>query len=240
MSVKIGVIAALPFEAACFANSKIRPGTYQITAQNSFVYHAGMGPENAADAAQALIDLNVDALVSWGVAGALDSKLVSGDIILPAEVIGSDQQRYTVNQRWYTALKNKLNKENMYCGGSIVSAHDVQHDSQKKMLLRQSSQAQAVDMESVAVARVANRENKPYVAIRIIFDTVSMRIPSSSIHATDQYGIVSVPRLIAGLTRHPSELRQYPHLMKSFAKAKKSLYRVVALCGNELCFAEEL
>ena len=246
MGIKLGVIAALPFEAACFTNNKINPGSYQTISQNLIVYYAGMGPENAKQAAQSLIELDVNALVSWGVAGALDSTLNSGDIVLPAEVIdgnggGNDSDNVThipVHQPWHTALRNKLQQQRLHADGAIISTQDVQHDSHTKSQLRNKTQAIAIDMESAAIAKVALKADKPFVIIRSIFDTLSMTIPQSSTDATDQYGLVSMPKLMAGLLRHPSELLQYPNLVSSFTRAKKSLHHVVEQCGNDLCFTE--
>ena len=240
MSLKLGIIAALPFEAACFSGKAIRPGTHQIVAPNLYVFYAGMGPNNAAHAAQSLVDLKVDGLVSWGVAGALDPALDSGDTVLPVEVLDADGQLYHVNQSWHAALANKLNHGSVYSKGRLVSTSDVQHNPQQKLKLQQSVQAVAIDMESGSVAKVACAADKPFVVIRTIFDAVTMRIPSSSTNATDEYGRVSVRQLMMGLLRSPAELAQYPKLVSSFTKAKAGLRRVAQLCGNELCISEML
>ena len=240
MSPRLGIITALPFEAACFTSDEIRPGTYQVVASNVYVFYAGMGPDNATHAAQTLIDLKIDALVSWGVAGSLDPRLVAGDIVLPVDVLDVDGQHYHVNQDWHTTLTNKLNHPGVYSGGRLVSTHAVQQDARLKSELQQATQAMAVDMESAAVAKVAFNSNMPFVVIRSIFDTISMRIPASSANATDQYGNVSIPKLVSGLMKNPVELLQYPKLINSYTKAKTSLQRVVELCGNELCFSRNL
>ena len=240
MSIRLGIIAALPFEAACFTSNQIRPGTYQVVASNVYVFHAGIGPDNATHAAQKLVDLKVDALVSWGVAGSLDPELVAGDIVLPIDVLDSDGQLYHVNQDWHTALTNKLNHQGVHSGGKLVSTSAVQQDVRLKSELYQATQSMAVDMESAAVAKVAFGANKPFAVVRTIFDTVAMRIPASSTNATDQYGQVSIPKLISGLMKNPAELLQYPKLVSSYNKARTSLQRVVELCGNELCFSRNL
>lgn len=240
LSFKLGIIAALPFEVACFTNKKINPGDYQVIAQNIFVYAAGMGFDNATQAVQTLINSNIDAFVSWGVAGALDTSLVSGDIVLPESVIDNNEQQYNVDARWHAVLKNKLKQDSVISAGSIVSTQNLQHNPQLKSKLHQSSQAIAIDMESAAIARAASQANKPFVIIRSIFDTASMSLPQSSTNATDQYGKVSIPKLISGLIQSPGELLQYPNLISSFTKAKNSLMHVVELCGNDLCFAEAL
>lgn len=236
LSTRLGVIAALPFEAACFSSTPVRPGTYQAVSPDVYVFCAGMGAYNASQAAQTLIAADVDALVSWGVAGALDPGLVSGDTVLPIQVFDSEQNVYATDHAWHAALQSRLGQQRLFADGTILSVQDVQHDVRSKSDLHQATQALAVDMESAAVARVALSANKPFVVVRTIFDSVSMRIPASSTNATDQYGQVSIPKLISGLARKPAEVLQYPQMIGSFAKAKKSLQRVAELCGHDLCF----
>ena len=236
LNTRLGVIAALPFEAACFSSTPAHPGTYQLVTPELYVFWAGMGAHNASQAAQALIAADVDALVSWGVAGALDPGLVSGDTVLPVQVRDSEQHVYAADHAWHAALKSRLEQQRLFADGTILSVQDVQHDVRSKSDLHQATQALAVDMESAAVARVAQNANKPFVVVRTIFDSMSMRIPASSTNATDQYGQVSIPKLVSGLIRKPAEVLQYPQMIASFAKAKKSLQRVAELCDHDLCF----
>lgn len=240
LSARLGLIAALPFEAACFSSTPVYPGAYQAVTADVYVFCAGMGAHNASQAAQALIAADVDALVSWGVAGALDPRLVCGDTVLPVQVRDSEQNVYATDHAWHAALKNRLEQQRLFADGTILSVQDVQHDVRSKSDLYQATQAQAVDMESAAVARVAQDANKPFVVVRSIFDTVSMRIPASSTNATDQYGQVSIPKLMTGLARKPAEVLQYPQMIASFVKAKKSLQRIAALCGYDLCLPPKL
>jgi len=240
LSINLGIIAALPFEAACIAGNDIRPGTYQFVAPNLYVFSAGTGPDNASRAAKTLIDLDVDAIMSWGVAGSLIPNLVSGDIVMPVMVLDTDGQCFPVNQRWHAALKIKLRDQGVHSEGSLISTFTVQADVRLKSELHRSTQAIAVDMESAAIAKVANSVDKPFAVIRTIFDSLSMRVPTSSVNAINQYGQVSLPKLIFGLTQRPAELLQYPKLINSFAKAKRSLQRVVELCDSDFSFSNNL
>jgi len=141
--------------------------------------------------------------------------------VLPVQVRDSEQNVYTADHAWHAALKSRLGQQQLFADGTILSVHDVQHDVRLKSDLHQATQAIAVDMESAAVARVALNANKPFVVVRTIFDSVSMRIPASSTNATDQYGQVSIPQLITGLIRKPAEVLQYPQMIGSFTKRKQ-------------------
>ena len=53
----------------------------------TFLILSGMGRDRAKQAAQALIEENVDCLVSFGTAGALSPALRPGDLVLPQEIV---------------------------------------------------------------------------------------------------------------------------------------------------------
>jgi len=240
LSAKLGIIAALSSEARCFASIDINPDSYGVISGNSFIYYSGIGPKNATKAAESLIDTKIDALVSWGSVGALDPNLVPGDIVLPMFVINyANKRQYPVNEPWRGALKSRLVHKTIY-EGSIVSTRDVQSGPRQKRELHQATGAIAVDMESAAIAAVANKEKKPFMVIRSISDTVAMHIPNSVIDGTDQYGRVSILELSAGLMKNPTELLHYPRLIRSFARTKQSLRQIVKLCGVDLCVDEAL
>ncbi len=216
----------------------IKPDSVQKIGKDLFLYCSGLGSRNATRAARTLIDLDIDALASWGVAGALDSNLAAGDILLPAKVIDTiDRQRhkaYEVDKHWHAALRSALGRKGVYSEGSIVSTQVVQDTPRKKTALHRATEAMAVDMESAAIARVASEAGKPFVVIRSISDTVAMSLPASALDAIDQYAQVSLSRLFGGLLKNPGDLAHYPILFRSFKKAEKRLRQVLELCGNDL------
>nr|VFK75805.1 MAG: hopanoid-associated phosphorylase [Candidatus Kentron sp. MB] len=244
-NAKLGIIAALPLEIKCLSRIDVHPGSCANIADNSILYYAGIGQKNAAQAAQFLIDSGANALVSWGTAGALHPRLTPGDIVLPLAVIDHAQNRlYPVDQRWHGALKSRLehglNPKTIHSQQNVVSTREVQSNPRQKKILHQTTGAIAVDMESAAIAAVASKENKPFVVIRGISDTVAMRLPQSALKATDRYGKISLLGLSAALLRTPTELRHYPALIRALSKTKRSLRQVVALCGLHLCLEETL
>jgi len=72
-----GVVAALEFEARSLGD----PG------DGSIISISGIGADNAARSARALVAAGAGALLSWGVAGALDPALACGTAVLPGEVL---------------------------------------------------------------------------------------------------------------------------------------------------------
>src|SRR5438045_4503281 len=118
---------------------------------------AGIGYFAAARAAEAIIqELRPELMVSAGFAGALDSSLGIGSIVVPGKVIAEDSGRS------FLTLGNE---------GVLISAKAVVNADRKKSL-RAHYAATAVDMEAAAVAEKADQYNIPFLAIKSISDTV--------------------------------------------------------------------
>ena len=123
----------------------------------------GIGAGAARRAAEAVIALfEPRVLCSAGFAGALNPKLKVGDLILPATVINaSDGSR--------TALNNGM--------GVLVSFASVADPAQKKKL-RDSFEAEVVDMEAAAVARSAEAHGKQFTVVKAISDDADFEFPA--------------------------------------------------------------
>ena len=122
----------------------------------------GIGAAAARRAAEAAIALFEPQVVcSAGFAGALDTKLKVGDLVRPATVINaSDGSRTSIDEGV----------------GLLVSFASVADPAQKKKL-RDSFQAEIVDMEAAAVARSAEAHGKQFTVVKAISDEVDFEFP---------------------------------------------------------------
>lgn len=123
----------------------------------------GIGAEAARRAAEAVIALYGPSLVySAGFAGALDPTLKVGDIVQPRRVVNAgDGSSLTLGRG----------------EGVLVSFGSVASPSQK-VSLRDSFQAQAVDMEAAAVARAAEARGAGFAAVKAISDEFDFDFPA--------------------------------------------------------------
>ncbi|MGR9052757.1 MAG: phosphorylase family protein, partial [Gammaproteobacteria bacterium] len=96
-------------------------------------------------------------------------------------------------------------------------------DSSGKAQLHRQTGADVLDMETVAVAKVALERNVPFLAVRAIADPVNMSLPLAVVHALNGDGEVELPRLFSYLLRHPGELPDLIRLGRYFNSAKKTL-----------------
>lgn len=176
---KIAVIVALESEYD-FAKSILadKPGIS--------LSMCGMGKVNAAIGATAIIEKNrPDAIISTGLAGAIDRSLHTMDIIVARQVAYHDVwcgEGYEYGQvqgypRFFDADRELYDKamslsvEGLSIKGGLqisgdrfINAEDVPH------LRRMYPEALSVDMESGALAQTCHRYGVPFISFRVISD----------------------------------------------------------------------
>jgi adenosylhomocysteine nucleosidase len=99
-----------------------------------------------------------------------------------------------------------------------------------------STGAIALDMESAAVARIAQRFHKPFLAIRSIIDPADATIPPSIENAFDENGMLHVPKMLLHAAMRPTDFVAVIRLGRHFGAAMKTL-RLAAAIGRETHFA---
>ncbi|MGH8709780.1 MAG: hypothetical protein ACREVA_00405 [Burkholderiales bacterium] len=229
----IGVIAALPLEARCLAGRKLAPGE-RVELHPGWIQLCGIGREKALNAAQSLLEAGATALLSWGTAGGLDPALSAGTLVLPQQVIGANQSVFPVDSEWRNRVQQRVAKHVATSSGILLESLSVfTHPSQKQALAKRAGAA-AVDMESAAVAQVAQQAGVPFIAIRVIADQAITAIPSSALSAVDAYGRLQFLPLVASLLAHPRELPALITLGRAFRAAQKTLSTVATLAGPSL------
>ena len=216
-----GVVAALPAEARCIleGNSRARGSESSLLVRVS-----GIGVERAARTAEQLLEAGAEALLSFGVGGALDPALRCGDIVLASEVLsdrGSDTdlsrhavtlERIATGAEWQRELAARLHGLGRIHRGAVLTSRDLIDSVQRKQQLFDESGALAVDMESAAVGRTAQRHGVPFMALRVIADTAHDALPavlhgafgSRQAFAHDPafwWSLLSAPRSWPGLAR---------------------------------------
>ncbi len=135
----------------------------------------GIGAEAARRAAEAIIvQYSPEVIISAGIAGALVPELHVGETIFPALVIDAQD-----GSRHETAIKNAPVANTPLGRTTLVSSPQIVGVAQKQQLAK-SYGAQAVDMESAAVARAAMTHNLRFLAIKSISDEYDFEMPEMS------------------------------------------------------------
>jgi adenosylhomocysteine nucleosidase len=152
---------------------------------------AGGGtPHGAALAAEHLVANGAAALISFGVAGGLNPVLPPGTIVIPARIITPDRT-YEADP----ALTARLGgpRHILFAGAAIIVTRA------EKARLFEETGADAIDLESGAVAAVATRHTLPFAAIRAILDPSSETLPPAALAALDAAGAIAIGRVLASI-----------------------------------------
>jgi adenosylhomocysteine nucleosidase len=185
----------------------------------------GGGSEGgAAQAARRLIAQGVSGLVSFGLAGGLDPTLAPGAVLVPrAVVLGGE--------RWDAdpALSDRLGggTGHLLAGGGGVLA-----TVEAKASMRQATEADAVDLESAAVAHAAARAGVPFAALRAVCDPAERDLPRAALVALDAQGRIGGLRVLAAALARPGELPVLVRLAGDAARARRALRGRVRAIGR--------
>lgn len=186
---------------------------------------AGADPNRAADGARRLLECGCSALLSFGVAGALDPALRVGEVIVPEAIISPFGDRLPTDDGWRQRLLSYLDTaRSVPVAGSDVA---LLNRTQKAEVRRRTGAA-AVDMESHAVARVAQAGGVPMLAVRAVSDPFHRSMPAW-IAATVADDGTERPWVVASqVLRRPWQIPGLIRLGLDFEAALRSLRRVVA------------
>ena len=243
------MVAALASEARCLGSfQRDSPGVtgrpLARLADGSLLCVSGVGAAAAGEAARALVAAGAAALLSWGVAGALDPRLRCGSIVLPGEVLqaaaaAASAERFLTDAAWRQRLVRALHAEAPLSPAPsspvtlLSSDAPVARAAHKAQYFR-ATQAAAVDMESAAVAAVAARHGLPFMAVRVIVDTALDSVPDSVLRLLEQRhaGHSAPPSLWAllwPLLRAPRDWAALLHLAGRYRGAQRALRRCARL-----------
>ncbi len=216
-----GVIAALPAEAA-----SCRLPTAQWT-----VLCSGPGPEAALRSAQQLLKRGVAGLISWGTAGALAADLKPGTLALYVRCVDARSgEHFTTDAVLRTQLYQRLRSlAPVYCDG-LTSRNPIASHAEKRVLGEKFS-CSAVDMESAAIASLAQAHQIPFIAIRAIVDPARYSLPRSALSALEDPAH-SAGRVMRALVRRPWELGALLPLAWWYGRALRQLRAASSLIAG--------
>ena len=161
--------------------SEAWPGKWQ--GKNIVLVRTGVGKQRAADAAlQTIEQFSPDRLLSIGYAGGLVPKLKVSDLIIAEQIIDvKSSAEFVPDQKWLYLAQNASVSENYkVISGKLVTADKVIHSPQDKKEFGERFSAEAVEMETSAIAKVATDKNLPFLSVRAISDSVEQEILDSS------------------------------------------------------------
>lgn len=224
-----GIVAALPEEITTLTSKKIDKGRCLFIADKLLVAYSGAGPVNAKTAAELLVANGANRIISWGCAAALSSSLKPGDLILADKLIdaeGCGDAKFYVSTDWHSYTKSRLKEFVVVHCGRLAESVNIVSSSNDKKQIHSVTGAVALDMETIAIAKVARQYNLPFLSIRVIADPVNMNLPRAINYSLNDLGDIVLRKLLLFLFLHPAELPGLIKLGVHFNAAKKTLKSV--------------
>ncbi len=234
----LGIIVGVPSEARSLAKYSIINEPVRLR-EGVTLDVSGVGPRRAGLACRRLLEKGATALLSWGSAGGLSPKLSPGSLILPKIIIASDRSVYHADPSWHKDLCNRLRGQVEFHTGPLAESATVVQTSAEKAILFQQTGAIGVDMESAAVAAVAQGARVPFVAVRAVADSMNITLPNSALNACDEFGRLNFLKLIRGIAAQPTELFPLIRLARDYRAAQNTLALVARLTGSDLLVPQD-
>jgi nucleoside phosphorylase len=234
----VGIVAALPAELRCLLHTTVPVGETRTVNQHVRAQAGGIGAVAARRAAASLIAERVGALVSWGFAAGLDPALAPGTLVigqqieppLPPVPGAPDAVVWAMNLAARLRTRVPLVAGTIACPGHVVRSAD-----EKRAL--GASGAVAADMETAAIASAAAAAGIPWLALRVLVDTVDVIVPESVAVAIDADGRFEMASFLRALMRRPMDLTRLPALASAYRRAMRTLDAVARSAGNGFLFA---
>ena len=198
---KVGFIAALDVECACLRKQAARASSW-------LVVQSGPGAARAAAAAALAVEGGASLLVSWGLAGGLDTTLAPGTVVVPKRVLQVGAMPLAVAPAWQarlTALADEFALEQR----DLLTVPAALESTQAKRAAATATQAVAVDMESAAIGVAAAEARVPFVVLRVVVDGAADALPRGAEQWIDEHG----NRRLAPTLRAAVSMRQWRPLL---------------------------
>lgn len=246
----LGFVVALPNEWKYFrgAFTQLRRSRLlhwreyrgRFAGMDCIVLLGGVGRENAANAARALVEHNsVSAMMSLGYTGALSPVLVRGDIVLSAYSMAVGPVGPVATQ-WELELEQNLHlladrshEHHVHVSPLLTADRIVARQEEKRRLFEQTG-AEVVDMESISLFKVAREERIPFLGIHAVTDTAEEDIPALEVinpflesksfwrYPNIFWDLITHPRFIYDMAVLNHDARMAGRNMAHFLKANES------------------
>ncbi len=225
---RVGVVAALPEEAAVLARRRLPRGGQAEAGLNLRVLVSGAGRDNALRAAETLLAGGVECLLSWGCAAGLSPEARPGDLALAARVRSAAGDVYAADPGMRQWLLRQLPPGARVLDGDLLESLHLVAAGAEKQALHRASGAAALDMESAAVFEAAARAGVPCLAVRAVADPVDLTLPPAVAAALNADGMVEPSILLKQLFRYPGQIPALISLGLNFNAAVSALKQAAA------------
>jgi hopanoid-associated phosphorylase len=178
---------------------------------------------------------DVRGVLSFGIAGGLDSDLKPGTCVVASEIVTASGERIATDPVWSERLRAKLPTA---VTGPLAGMDLPLVQMEDKQALYRATGALAVDMESHLAARIANLRGLPLAAVRVVADPASRSLPNAALAGMRPDRSTDPLAVMRALLRRPRELRALMRVAMDVRAARTTLLRGRQLLGASLVFSD--
>jgi adenosylhomocysteine nucleosidase len=190
----------------------------------------GAGPsQSSASIAKSIAANRPEAIVIAGFVGALRDDLKVGHVVVAREVVDQNSGGVCISPLSRLCGRGDRNGNPI----RLLTANRVIGNPDEKRAMAQRFQADTVDMESAAVARICEANDIPWAAVRVISDQVDTPLSPELIDLLSG-GSVLIRQIFAAVLRKPSLLAEFRRLARDtrFAAERLADYLQLVRAGN--------
>jgi adenosylhomocysteine nucleosidase len=172
--------------------------------------------------AETFLHEGADALLSFGIAGALAPHLATGALLLPRLVLDEDGSHHAVDETWRARVEKMLAAAGRAVeSGVMLGAAEAAATPARKAALFQATGSIAVDLESHLVARASAAAKRPFLVLRAIADPASRALPPAAVNGLDENGAPALGRVLSSVLRDPTQI---PALIRLAGDTRTALF----------------
>jgi hopanoid-associated phosphorylase len=191
---------------------------------------AGGVPARTAMALEAALGTGqVLGIVSLGIAGGIAPDLATGTLIIPNAIVG-EAGRISTDIKWARRIRERTGG----VAGDIVGSDEIIATATDKAALHRRTQSLAVDLESLVVARLAQRAGLPFIALRAIADPASRDLPPAALLPLHPNGTPVIGSILGSILREPSQIVRLVRIANDARIALSALQRGLHLAQTAL------
>lgn len=174
------------------------------------------------------------AIISFGIAGGLQSSLRPGACLVGRRVIAGNQL-FDADAAW-TARICALVPDITEADVAGVTAPVA--NRQQKAALHIETRAAVADMESGTVARIAVEHGLPFAVIRVVADTADRDLPPAALIELNRDGTPNIRAVLTSLLAQPTQLPALAGVGLDAGRAMRRLLRCHRSLGARLGFTD--
>ena len=238
--LRLALIFALPEEA----RGVLKAGDWQrvalsaslatylgsVDGMDAVLAVSGVGRANAEKATSEVIaEFHPDAIVSLGFAGGLSEGGAAGDLVVAETLMPIEGTRLTGEpvasaSTLVLASQHALEGKTIpsHFGLCLTTSH-IAANPEDKALLGQAIGALTVDMESYWVGLICQEHDVPFLAVRVIVDTVEHSLPAYVAEYAFEAGVQNRWRQVFPVLLRPWWIPGLLRLGKAAGRARNSL-----------------